>query len=338
MKHLLVILVASLFLTACDNSEKFASVSESSTSIEASTEPEYKEEIRTLVSEDVEIKVAGKKRQTLDVIDTVGEKDLKKPETIVTHIDVTSEVVVKTELEVEVDTETAVSEEEVKQEPVVEKVDLGPELNILVYMSERAYGNCVDRLRKEHVSFLDGISHYNWDISFAYYTNKAELLPLEYYNGKPHNKGGLFEREMDYILSKGEYSDEKAKRLFQTTLQPSAPLHEHSQDWNLTPNSGTNMKDPLFGLDQILSSEVRKSAQTIVLFEGDQFPYYSTSEWDSFYSSHPNVSVIALSFRSANVSNFLHVLEKAHDFRFIAGCDSPSSFQKVISAVNSVVE
>ena len=238
---------------------------------------------------------------------------------------------------VEVKTETAESSEVA----VVKKEEgLGPKLNILVYMNSREYSNCVGHLREYHESFLDGLSNYNWNISFAYYTNTAKLMPLEFHNGSAYNtlklsEGGLFKTKLDYTLSKGKYPDERSKRLFYTTLQPTFDHSEHLSA-NLTPNAAKQVSSPLSGLDQILSSKMRKGAKTIVLFFGDQFHYYSSAEWDEFYSKHSNVSLIAVSYRSGNVSNLFHVLESDHDFSFVAGCDNKSAPKKILDAIFSV--
>ena len=352
MKYLLFILVSFLFITACEKSERFASLSEDSSLVESSEKsaPKYEEDIKALVVEDVEVKISDKKRQAVDVIDTVGENNLRPARRAVTHIDITSRVLVTDRQEsAEVSAENSSkadvsSAAQVKQEQttVIERtvqtttkaqrgghsVNLGPKLNILVYLNSRSYGACVDRLRRNHSVFIEGLSSYNWELGFAYYASadEVELMPLEYVNGIPYDADrGFFDYENDYTLSKGEYSDEKTKRLFFTTLEPAVPPHNQARSANPTPGTpNTNRKpatDPLSGLDQLLSSQTGKEAPTVVLFFGDAFPYYSTSEWNQFYGQHPNVSLIALSHRSGNVSNFLHILEKAsYDFSFVPGC------------------
>ena len=206
MKYLLSFSVL-FFITGCGNPEHFASVSEDSSLIEASKQPEYKKEIKALVKKDAKVKIAGKKRQKLNVADTVGENNLKKDKKNVTHIDVTSEIVVKKAKQkkktaqtvtvtheqktvVEVSTKTATKTAEVEEKPV----DLGPKLNVLVYMHKRAYGSCVNHLKRSHKSFLEALSAYDWTISFAYYTDvsEAELMALETRGGRLHDKNKKF--------------------------------------------------------------------------------------------------------------------------------------------------
>ena len=380
MKHLLLSLISFLFVTACGNPEHFASISEESSALESTQEPKYNERIQALVTENVEeIKISGKKRKTVNIVDTLGKSNLREVEKAVTRIDVASQVVIKQDVETQVEVEEEKAEVEKKTQLVVSEVeadqtekqqveapdekqvetivgvkveqktvietlvetdgeqveekpkDMASKLNVLVYMHQRGYGACVDRLRYQHKAFLEGISTYNWDVSFAYYTDKADLIPLEGYNGRPHNTlklsdGGLFRTRLDYTLSKGEYSAKDTLRLFRSTLEPTHPNHSENSSINLTPNfTKLHVLDPLSGLNQILSSRVRKGAKTIILLFGDDFPYYSTKEWDEFYSEHPHVSIVVLSYRSANVSNFLHVLETKHDFSFVAACDKKYS-------------
>ena len=214
-------------------------------------------------------------------------------------------------------------------------------MNVLFYLKNRNWGSCAEQIRANHDHFLEGLVDYNWDISFAYYANasKAKLMALENISGTPYNKNtisqGLFSKPLhDYVLSKGEYSDKKTKRLFSMTLKPA----HNRPSVNLsakrtTPNTSGTVTNPLSGLDQLLSSNVREEGHTVVLFFGNDFPYNSTQEWNEFYSKHPNVSVVVLSYRNTNVSNFVHVLEAEHDFSFVAACDDKSSFQKVLPVI-----
>ena len=356
MKHLLLISIIFFFVTACENKDQFASISDRSPVVRASqNEPrdEPRERIKKLVVEQAPVKISGKKRQQIKIGDTVGANNLKKQKRAVTRIDVTSNVVVTEEQSKEEvkgkgakgqksqsASSTTITVEN-KQETVVEttktvktvnkEVNLGPKLNVLIYMDKRGYGNCVDNLRVNHQSFLTGISKYNWNLSFAYYTIADKLMPLEYSNGEAFNSAGFLETPVyDYTLSKGEYKDKETVRYFQTTLQEAVPdHHEHSVGTeDLTSNYSMNIVDPLAGLNQILSKKIRKNVKTVVLLFGDDFPYYSTAEWNKFYSWHPNVSIAALSYRHANVSNFVHVLEKKHDFSFIPDCDIKEILKK----------
>ena len=349
MKHLLFILTAFLFITSCNKEDRFASLSEDDTSL-ASQQPDYVEEIKSLVIEDVKPKISGKKRKTVDVVDTVGKKDLKKEEKLVTHIEVTSDIVVKVDQKTLAKAEKHVKEEldntdrtvNLKQEQTTvvettvtteEAVDLGPKLNILVYIDKKAYGTCVNRFKRNHKSFFSALSEYNWSISFASYTDAvgADLAPLKYNDSTYDASEKIFRWKIkkDYTLSKAEYSDKKASHLFYSTLNP-VDEHKHT-----SPNIKHTklVANPLGGLSQVLSSNSDKESRTVVLFFGNQFPYYSKSEWDNFYSKHPNVGLVALSYRSANVSNFIHVLDKEeYDFSFVSGCGK--SGQAIVDAAH----
>ena len=335
MKQLFFIIIGLFFITGCGD-EQFASVAGDDESIVVGSEeqPQPEEKIQELVIPEVkEKKIGNKKRQKINIVGTVGKNQLrqevvKTPDVkrTVTHIDVSNRVVVTTETK-KVKAEANKKTDSEKSTIVWEKpteVDLGPELNILFYTNQRAYRTCMDHIRKNHKPFLAGVSNYNWEISFAYYAdeNQAKLMPLELSNGRPHDVNRhWFKIEEIYTFSKGEYSQDISERLFSNTLKPAIPNHEEHSSANLTPNNGKKAYNPLSGLDKLLSSNKRKTAQTVVLFFGDEFPYNSTEEWNDFYNKHSNVSVVALSTRSSNVSNFLHILEKGHNFNFIANCD-----------------
>ena len=348
MKHLLLISISLFFITACENKDQFASILDNQPVPQASRD-EPSEQIKKLVSK-APVKISGKKRQQIKIGDTVGANNLKGAKRTVTRIDVTSNIVVTEERG---KTSPGLKNEEAKskktsttsavtvtneQKTVMEtaktvnkEASLGPKLNILFYMNQRSYGSCVDNLRVNHQSFLAGISKYNWNVSFAYYTITDELMPLEYSNGTAYNSAGFFKTPVyDYTLSKGEYNDKETARYFQTTLQEAvSDHHEHSMGTEgLTSNYSMNIIDPLAGLDQILNKKIRKEGKTVVLFFGDEFPYYSTAEWNKFYSWNPNVSIVVLSYRHANVSNFMNVLEKKHDFSFIPDCDVKEVLKK----------
>lgn len=347
MKHLFFIIIGLFFVTSCGD-EQFASVSDSdSLDIVASeNQPKPEEKIQKLVIPEVkEKKIGAKERQQINIVSTVGKNELKDKKSDVrrrvTSIDTTNRVVVTTKTKIEdkgSDEANSVSKQE------EEKLDLGPPVNILLYTNKRDWKTCMDHLRKNSKYFLQSISDYDWDISLAYYAdaNQAELMPLELVSGQVYNKksslgifhGGLFSFEADYTLSKGEYSQEITNRLFPNTLRPSNLNHAELSSANVTPNRGTTkVINPLSGLDKLLSSSVRKETPTVVLYYGDDFSYNSTQEWNDFYSKHSNVSVLAISKRSSNVSNFLHVLEKGHNFHFIANCSVKNTLSLIAEQV-----
>ncbi|MCY4320782.1 MAG: hypothetical protein OXC37_00025 [Bdellovibrionaceae bacterium] len=324
MKQFILSFMTIAFLTACENSQDFASVAEESNAVLASEDDNHQQDIQNLLSTEGEKKISGKKRQKLDIGETVGQNDLKPEEKPVTHIKVTDEAVKEPDVKKsEPVTHVTVTADAV--EPVVEL----PKLNILFYSKKRT-DTCAKRvIRKNYEDFLDGLVDYDWDISFAHYADasKAELMPLKYISGVPYD---------DNILSKEEYEDKKAKRLFHTALSPDSmdPATMISAPSSYTPK----IANPLSGLDQILSSHVREEGHTVVLLFGTDFSYNSTEEWNEFYSNHPHVSVMALAYRSSNLSNLLHALETNHDFTFVPACDDDISFEDVLKEILSVIQ
>ena len=331
MKNLLSILVSLLIVTACGESDRFASLAEDQALLEASQEPEYKEGIQALANEGVEVKISSKNRQAVNVVDTVGENNLKTAKTAVTHIVVPGEVVLVKGKDSEKDKASVAQTVQISAEKTAvvdqQAVDLGPELNILVYLDKRTEGSCSSYLKRNRKAFLESISDYNWNISFAYYADPsfAGFLPLENRDGR-----ALYKKR--YHLSKAEDSNEEAGSLIQNTLTL-GPVNSTNGDRGPMLHHVRKASDPLAGLSHILNSYENKSAKTVVLFFGNQFPYYSTSDWNDFYSKHSGVSLVALSYRSGNVSNFIHILEKKqYDFTYVSGCGSSlSAIQEVIS-------
>ena len=213
----------------------------------------------------------------------------------------------------------------------------------------------------------------DWQVGFSYYSqtrpcskdnscksgietprysiDDLAMFPLEWPNGRAHNasKDHYRKFEEDYVLSKGEYTEEQAKRLFNTTLTAFHP--EASGPDETTPSSmglNTNPKlfqavsDPLSGLDALLSKKprgsVRPGSHVVVLLFGD-IPYYPRLEWRNFFNKHKNVSLIAVSSRYANVSNFVHLLQKdKYDFKFLPACDDSDSPARIVRAIKNKVQ
>ena len=402
MKYLLCLFVFLFAISACENTEQFASLKNGEDQL-ASESPQYKQDLKSIASHEVESKISGKKRKNIKIEDTVGEKNLDKGTNVTTEQTVTEVEKTATESEKTVTTEQTVTEVEkpvteseqatteaektvttkqtvtttnikvvdvtvkkavqeqeeenadVKKELVVsgkETSDSEKKLDILFYMHNRK-SKCIQNIRSfsKKRGFLEHLNHLAWQMSFSYYSQTNGFLPLELYNGQAHNTqpgfSGLFNPKADYILSKGEYSSKKRDRLFSTTLQIVYPDYENKSTHMRSSvdqlNSNGNILDPLIGLDQLLDSKsegfVRSDSHIIILFFGYDFPYYSPEEWRTFFKKHKDVSVIALSSRSANVSNLVHVLEKSeYDFDFLAACDTKDSSELLIETIKQKVQ
>lgn len=371
MKHLLFLFVGLFAISSCNNAEDFASLAdETRVTTEPSEAPRYRRDIQALVQEEVESnkKISGKKRQTINVTRTVGDKNLgkKKKPKIITNIEVTNIVVEedghakddkkpkkptskkqtpkkKVEVQVEVKTDSLVSE--------------GPEVDILFYMLSRTL-DCVQEFNRPYTKGHASLAHMllshldvNWQIAFSYYSEGEQmvLLPLELHNGTAMNVGkNIFKHESDYTLARGEYDLEKAKRLFYSTLMPFYPEHEGragnrrgTLNFNgvspNVPNARRIIADPLSGLDHILSAKpqgvIRDGSQVIVFLLDYEFPYYSSQSWKQFFVKHADVSFVALSGRQANVSNLHWALERGYDFEYQASCNAEEVYNAIQSRV-----
>lgn len=330
MKYLLFLFSILLIGTACENNERFASTTEGELETQASETPEYKEDLQSLVQAEVEEpKVGAKKRNTIDVVETVGDKQLheEEEELILTEVDMTD----------------VIMEEPVKAEPEVVALE---KLDILFYMHKRD-SVCVQTFRRfqKQKDFIAGLNPLDWQMSFLYYSqsNETYLLPLELQNGKAHDVTPLtdfnFTFDEDYVMSKGEYSANKTEALFLTTLEDYEARGRNDFDVNATANANKYVANPLSGLDFALSSETnevtRKGAKKVVLLFGYDFPYYSSTEWKNFFKKHKNVHVIAIAKRDSNVSNFLHVLEsKKSRFEFLPACSGTGLLEAIHAKFN----
>ena len=367
MKYLLFLFVLLFVVSACDSSDQFASISDSAIEgQQASQIPEYQEKLRSIVKSDVKLKIGGKKRKNINVAETVGKKNLSKQKkhSIVTNIitDGKKEKVSKKE---ETKKRT-VSKKKVSRTYIELKIShqtkraskraSKPEkkLDLLFYMNDRDSG-CVQHIRafSEEKGFLKFLNHLDWQVSFSYYTqgDVVAMLPLEWNNGQAFNASDdPWKFKPDYVLSKREYSQKQADHLFNTTLQAFHPpetgeegLPASSIGLNVNPKLYWAVLNPLSGLDRILSKKtkgaVRSNSHVVVLVFGYDFAYYSSVEWKRFFKKHKNVSVIAMSGRSANVSNFLHVLErKEFDFEFLAACDNISSPKQLVRTIQRKIQ
>ena len=367
MKYLLCLFVLLFAISACENTEQFASLKNGEDQL-ASESPQYKQDLKSIASHEVELKIGGKKRQNIKIENTVGEKNLDKgTTTVTTKQTVTEAEQATTESEKTVttinikvaDVTVKKAEEEsadVKKELVVsgkETSDSGKKLDILFYMHNRK-SKCIQNIREysERNGFLEHFNHLDWQVSFSYYSQTKEVLPLELHNGRAHNThsgfSGLFKHKADYILSKEEYPAKRRERLFNTTLKTVYPDYDRgssTQHFSIDQlNFNGDISDPLSGLNQLLSSgtegSVRLDSHIIVLVFGYNFPYYSSEEWETFFKKYnKNMSIIVLSSRSANVSNLVHVLEKSeYDLDFLAACDTKDSSELLIETIKQKVQ
>lgn len=220
-------------------------------------------------------------------------------------------------------------------------------VDLVFYMQTRD-SSCVNNLRSfsEEKGFLSRLKGLDWQVSLSYYfQNESALLPLEIRNGHPHNIGKLFSPKRDYALSRGEYSLEETNRLFHNTLKVVSPSYNDRGDYiseETTSNSNGNVEDPLVGLDYILSKKpedtIRSGSDVIVLLFGYDFPYYSSKIWKAFFKKHTNVNIIVTSSRLANVSNFLHILEKNDRFTFMPICETKKSPKNLVKVIKNIVD
>ena len=340
MKKLFFVFGILFLATSCENPENYASIPDDNVLLQAS---KARGDIQEIVSEavrDSEKKIGNKKRMQVNIEETVGGKDLGRADTTrrgrregrrgerqahVTNIEITN-VVVKSD-----------KKKEKKRKPNnVKKTK--PKLDLLFYMNTRD-SKCVSKFEAAgKKGFLQHFVKWDWQLSFSYYTEESNLLALEYHNGTPHNVGKFFDPAHDYVLSAGEYPQDKMDRLFYTTLQLTGPLQQDSDSENkgrhYTPDFNKYVSNPLEGLDRILTDKpegfARSGSYVVILLFGNQFPYYSSKDWKKFFNKHKRVKIISVSSRTANISNFLHVLEKEDQFEALPFC-SPSELGKKLN-------
>ena len=209
--------------------------------------------------------------------------------------------------------------------------------DLVFYMQERNL-SCIGHIQAlAKTGFLNHFYNYNWQVSFASFTEEADLLPLQLY-GRPY-KSRSSAKQPDYVLSKvkqidGVYPSIRVRNeLLTYTLQP--PAFETigvRGGVSPSPDFSKKVENPLKGLDQILTQQVhgsiRDNSHVVVLLFGYKFPHYESESWDYFFNEHPNVSLIVLAPRRANVGNLFNVLEnEKYDADFLA-CDSLQSLKE----------
>lgn len=372
MKYLLFLFAVLFAVSACDGPIQFASVAgKPPKESKKSSQGEPEQKIKKVVKDEMKKKIGGKDRKTINISETVSKKDLGKKKTIVTNINVKNVIVEekqkkKAEKSKKVEKKEVKKKKEVKDkvkvvERIVEKVVVKekaapPEkkLDILFYMEDRDTG-CLRNVvaYSENKGFLKSLNHLDWQVSFSYYSQKKlAMLPLEVSNGQSYNTNmkqkdwsKYFNKRAvpDYVLSKGEYTQEQADHLFNTTLTAFHPEGGTAVGLNTNPVLYWAVFNPLLGLDTLLSKKpkdsVRSDSHTVVLLFDYDFPYYSSEEWNDFFNKHKNVSLIAVSYRSSNVSNLIPILEKEeYDFEFLPACDNDNSPAQLVQAIKNKVK
>ena len=359
MKYLLFIFAVLFAVSACSGPNIFAPIADKPPAKETE-QGDYQSKIPSVVEGEMKKKVGGKDRKTINIPKTVSEKNLGNKKSIVTNVSVTN-VIVEGKQKGKAKKAGKVREKVIKRvierviERVVERVVEKPKkasaappekkLDILFYMHDRDT-SCIRNViaYSEKKGFLKSLNHLDWQVSFSYYTqgDVGAMLPLEWNNGKAANMSNDFWKvKEDYVLSKGEYSQKQADHLFNTTLQAFHPEEDSSVGQNTNPELYWAVLNPLSGLDRILSQKtngaVRSDSHVVALLFGYDFAYYSSVEWKNFFNKHKNVSLIAVSYRSSNVSNFMHVL-KGYNFDFLPACDNSSSPAQLVQAIKNKVQ
>ena len=292
----------------------------------------HSEEIRNLASETEIVKIGNKQHQSVNVGNTLGQNNLrvsqrKQGSTTRVVVSLNSENVI-TNLGSTAITGAGSSDEE------------GPELSILIYMQNRQ-NVCVQNLRKHHTAFLNGISDYDWRIAFAYQgdsftdqkgrplSSDTLLIPLQKHRHVQAD-GRWFKRQYRYVLAagQGDIADLFKGTLtsFDATYRPSgdkgpAPVTRgdeiKSQDAN--PDKASSA---FSAVNQILQTHFANSRRNVVLFYGDNIPYYTDQEWAQFYQNNPNLSLFFISTREASLYNVDRLLSSSnYDANFVPGCD-----------------
>ena len=378
MKHLLFLFAVLFAVSACSGPNSFAPIGGDKPP-ERSQQEDYQQRIPSAVKGEMKPpKVGGKDRKTINIPETVSEKSLDGKRSIVTNVNVTNVIVDKDGKQGKKHTKrfkkTVI--ERIMEKVVVKKAAAPSEkkLDVLFYMHDRDT-NCIKNVisYSEKKGFLKFLNHLDWQVSFSYYsqvrscskkspcksgflsphysTDDLAMLPLELNNGEAFNASKKWYKfEPDYVLSKGEHSQKEADRLFNTTLTAVYPEADGVDETptvdvglNTNPKLYWAVLNPLSGLDVLLSKKprgsVRSDSHVVVLLFGYNFPYYLPTEWKSFFNKHKNVSIIAVSYRSSNVSNFVHILEKDdYDFDFLAACDNDSSPAQIVQAIKNKVQ
>ena len=303
-KTIALILSVFIFSTSCNQRDNFNSLGgEENQQFLGSGNAEHEEAIKNLVNQRQIVKIGNKKsKNSVNLSETVGQNNLKNNET--TRSVATNEKEVVT-IEVEV--------EESK-----EGIELTKNLSLLFYIDSKR-SHCLRQFRKNNKAFLNYLNKApHWEMAFSFHRDNKELIKLT--------------RTRGYVLSKDykkPFLGSDAHHIFAATING----YPHS---NL---DGFELKkliqspyhiNPLKGLGYALETfSDNKEGQKVVLYFDDDFPYYSSKEWKSFYEKHKNLTILVISRREANISNLSTAFNANVDIAPVMGCTLSSP--KIVS-------
>ena len=289
----------------------------------------HSDQIRNLASEAEIVKIGSKRHSSVNVGDTVGQNNLRGNK--------------KTRVVVSLDSDNVVTKANAITGTDIINGEAPVEVSFLIYMDDRK-NKCVQNLRKHHGTFLRSIEDYNWQIAFAYHgdafrdstdapLNSSDLLiPLQKRRHVHDADSGWFKSQHIHILS-AQNSYGLASELFEGTLYPFDATYRPSDDKSPSPvTRGEKIKarntDPegatsaFSRVDQILQNHFANSLKNVVLFFGDNIPYYTNQEWTQFFQNNPNASLFFISTRQAHLSNIDRLLsDNNYDVNYVPGCD-----------------
>lgn len=360
MKQVLFLFAVVFLIAGCGETNQFASINDETTSQQAASQiPDKIEELQSIAQVDVQPKIGGKGRQDVDVLDSIGGNNLNEtleeaPSAV--SVEVSEEPAPEPTPEPEPAPESEPAPEpEPRPEPVkrveVEvQLDESPALkkvDLLFYL-EDLEGECSERLSKYAFDngFLSHIHSVDWRVAFSYYFDNGEvnLIPIQYKNGSAFNQHrSLWRHKSAYQMS---YRDVPSSRLidrfFAETLRSAEPRSDDKNPANpyKVPSPHLHVYNPLQGLDQLLSEKpkgvIREDSHVIVVLFGDEFPYYKSRDWTHFLRKHPNVDIVTVAPRSANVSNLVHILNY-RKFTFVSSCGRQETFEDLLKVMQKKV-
>ena len=301
MKHfktLALLLSTVVFLISCIQRDKFNSLSaEENERLLASANSEHEQEIKNLVNEREIVKIGGgkKDRNIVHVAETVGQNQLKDEST---RSSVTNEESHLVTIEVGV------------KNPVVEETDskINKKLSLLLYVDNKK-SVCVRKFRQFSEDFLERLNFVNdWELALSFHRDNQGLIKMQGVDGDILSKsGGNNHVRSLYRALTPYYGDDYNYRLSVFEVKEL--------------NQGPGYLSPLEGLDENLTLfNDNTDGKKVVLYFGDDFPYYTAKEWKDFYSNHKNLTIIAIANRASNFSNLSSANEAGVDVDYVRGC------------------
>lgn len=315
MQHFKTIaLILSVFIisTSCNQRDNFDSLSNGENEqILASGGPTHKEEIQNLVNQKEIVKIGNKKnRNAVNISETVGQNNLKN------HFKKPSKA--KDEKKV-VTIEVGIKAEQSEQK----KMKFTKNLSLLFYIDNKA-SSCVRKFRDHSEKFLHYLNKApHWDMAFSFHRDDRELIRVVGLdeNGilsKNRDRSGFFNLDSVNFL-KFSSSDKEILR-YALSVHHENPDRDRLNDLEIRElNQGPGYTNPLKGLDQTLNLFKDNTAgQKVVLYFHNNFPYYSSKEWQDLYAKHKNLTILAVS-KTENFSN-LKGLAADVDLTPVYGC------------------